>query len=442
MKLLNQKFLTISIILLILAGLMVGCSTNKANESSEKETKNGKTNLRIAWWGSQDRHDKTQAAIKLFEEKNPDIKVTAEFTGWEGYWEKLATAAAGKNLPDVIQMDYARMVEYVDRDLLLDLTPFVDSGVINLDDVGELYINGGYYDDKLVAVNIGTNAPGIAYDPDMLEVAGVNPSALDPGYTWDDYIDISKKLKAGLGDNKYGIGGAYNGLMYLNYYLRQHGKELYNEEGTGLGYDDDQLAIDFYTYWDKLVKEEIAAPPKVTTTIKGLEDELIVQEKAPNIWFHSNQVVALQESAGRDLKLAVFPDLPGGEKGLYLKPGQFFSISTQSKQTEAAAKWIDFVTNDVEANEILAAERGVPISSKVRDHLKPSLGPAALEMFEYVELVENYSSDIYPPEPVGAAEVSALSDRIAEELNYGKITPEEAAKKFRTEGTAILEKNK
>ncbi|MBS4178241.1 ABC transporter substrate-binding protein [Lederbergia citrea] len=442
MKRPKQKFLFISMILLLLVGLMSGCNTNKANQESDAEAKDGKINLRIAWWGSQDRHDKTQAAIKLFEEKNPDIKVTAEFTGWDGYWEKLATAAAGKNLPDVIQMDYARMVEYVDRDLLLDLAPYVDSGVINLDDVGDSYINGGYYNDKLVAVNIGTNSPAIAYDPAMFEEAGVDPSALDPGYTWEDYIDISKKLKEGLGDNKYGIGGVYTGLLYFNYYLRQHGKQLYNEDGTGLGYDDDQLAIDYYTYWNNLLEDGIAAPPKITTTIKGLEDELIVQEKAPTIWFHSNQVVALQESAGRDLKLALFPTLPGGEEGLYLKPGQFFSVSTQAKQPEAAAKWIDFVTNDLEANEILAAERGVPISSKVRDHLKPLLGHAAQAMFEYIELVEKHSSDLYPPEPVGAGEITALIDRITEELNYGRITPEEAAKKFRAEATTILAKNK
>ncbi len=39
-----------------------------------------KTTLRVLWWGSQTRHDKTMAAIAKFEEKNPDIKIDAEFT--------------------------------------------------------------------------------------------------------------------------------------------------------------------------------------------------------------------------------------------------------------------------------------------------------------------------------------------------------------------------
>lgn len=29
--------------------------------------------LRVAWWGSQARHDKTMEAIAKFEEKNPGI---------------------------------------------------------------------------------------------------------------------------------------------------------------------------------------------------------------------------------------------------------------------------------------------------------------------------------------------------------------------------------
>jgi multiple sugar transport system substrate-binding protein len=443
MKKIKRKSFLMAIVAALMISLLAACSsegTSNESDGGEAEAEDGKINLRFAWWGSQDRHDRTQEVIKLFEEKNPNIKITPEFAGWDGYWQKLATAAAGGNLPDIIQMDYARLVEYVDRDLLVDLNPFVDSGVINLDDVGEAYIEGGYVDEKLLAVNIGANAPAIGYDPAMLEAAGVDPSALEPGFTWEEYATISQKVKDSLGEGSYGTGGVYNGLMFFNYYLRQHGKQLYNEEGNGLGYEDDQLFIDYFTYWDELLKDGVAAPPEVTATIKGLEDELIVRGKAPAIWFHSNQIVAAQKAAGRDLNLAVFPSLPGGEEGMYLKPGQFLSVSKQSKQQEAAAKFIDFFTNSLEANEILAAERGVPISAKVREHLKPLLGEAAQEMFDFMEVVEEHSSPIYPPEPAGAGEVDALMTRITEEVNYGKTSIEDAAAKFREEANAILSK--
>lgn len=58
-----------------------------------------KTTLRVLWWGSQARHDKTMVMIELFEQKNPDIKVEPEFTDWGGYWSKLATQVAGGLTP-------------------------------------------------------------------------------------------------------------------------------------------------------------------------------------------------------------------------------------------------------------------------------------------------------------------------------------------------------
>ena len=93
------------------------------------------------------------------------------------------------------------------------------------------------------------------------------------------------------------------------------------------------------------------------------------------------------EAAKRPLKLMIYPTLPGGVDGHFITPSQFVSLTSHSKHPEEAAKFIDFMTNNLEANEILMAERGVPISSKVREHLLPSLDDATKETFNYLELV-------------------------------------------------------
>ncbi len=49
--------------------------------------------LRVAWWGSQDRHNRTIKAIELFQKKQPHIKVSYEFAGWSDYWTKMTTQA-------------------------------------------------------------------------------------------------------------------------------------------------------------------------------------------------------------------------------------------------------------------------------------------------------------------------------------------------------------
>ena len=137
-------------------------AAEEAAPAAEGET----TELRIAWWGSQNRHDRTIAAIELYEQEHPNIKITFEFSGWEDHWTKLATQAAGGNLPDIIQQDYARIAEWQARDLLFPLDEFVDDGALDLSKVSQGNVDGGVIDDQLWAVNLGTNSLGLALDVD------------------------------------------------------------------------------------------------------------------------------------------------------------------------------------------------------------------------------------------------------------------------------------
>ncbi|WP_019533356.1 ABC transporter substrate-binding protein [Paenibacillus ginsengihumi] len=423
----------------LLSGTVLGCSAGGKQASGGNAPQPGgqqeQIQLRVAWWGSQDRHDRTQKAIQLFQEKYPHIKVSVEFTGFDDYWNKLATQAAGQNLPDVIQMDYKFLSEYVERKLLAELDPYVQSGTLNLTDVDDVYLDGGKIGGKLYAVNLGANSLAMAYDPEMFQQAGIQEP--QPGYTWEDLEAMARELKAKLGQDVWGMPLA-NEMNMFKHYLRQKGLWLYSDDGKSLGYPDDQVLTDFFNYWDKLRKDGIVPPPEVTQNIKGLEDELIVHKKSPVMFFHSNQIIALAKAANRPLKLTIFPKLAGGQEGHFIKPSQFFSVTTQSKQQEAGAMFIDFITNDLKANEILAAERGVPISKKVRDHLFASLDPAGKEMFTYVELAQQHSREIHPPDPAGSTKIEAAFKRIQETVNYGKNTPEQAAKQFREEAEKAL----
>lgn len=39
--------------------------------------------------------------------KNPNIKkIVAEYSGWDGYYQKLVTQLAGQTAPDIIQINY------------------------------------------------------------------------------------------------------------------------------------------------------------------------------------------------------------------------------------------------------------------------------------------------------------------------------------------------
>ena len=61
--------------------------------------------LRVFWWGSQERADRSNKAVDAFKTANAGVDVKTESAGWSDYWPRLATRVAGRNAPDLIQMD-------------------------------------------------------------------------------------------------------------------------------------------------------------------------------------------------------------------------------------------------------------------------------------------------------------------------------------------------
>lgn len=114
--------------------------------------------LRISWWGSQGRHDRTLAVIEMFEEKYPHITIEPEFAGWGDYWDRIATQAAGRNLPDIFQQDMQYIDLYASRGMLADLTPYVDTGALGTTHIADSELSGG----RLDGVNAGLKLTHLA----------------------------------------------------------------------------------------------------------------------------------------------------------------------------------------------------------------------------------------------------------------------------------------
>ena len=89
------------IMLILILTVSCGEKNNTSGTDGSKEIV-----LRFLWWGSESRHKATLDAIKLFEEKNPGIKIKAEYGGTDGYFQKLSTQLTGNTAPDIMQVDY------------------------------------------------------------------------------------------------------------------------------------------------------------------------------------------------------------------------------------------------------------------------------------------------------------------------------------------------
>jgi multiple sugar transport system substrate-binding protein len=397
---------------------------------SDGGAESGPVTLRYSWWGNADRAALVQQALDVFQRKNQNIKVTPSFQEFEAYWQKMATDTAGGNAPDVLQMDYAYLREYADRGVLYDLKQQEGSN-LKLDDLLTPLQGVGELDGGLYAVPVAGNTWGYIYNPAVYSQAGVPEP--QPGWTWNDYRTTMQRITQATGGKVSG-GGNYIGTYYnLELQLRQEGGLLYTEDGK-LGFDRARLAK-FLTEGKQLADAKVALPVDKGVQIKpkhALELDLIAGDLT---W--DNFMDRYAASSKAQLKLGPVPSDDPQQAGQYLKPSMLMSVSKRTDHPEEAAKLISFMINDPEAGKILGANRGLPATNAQRAAAELTGTMAAVAAYE--DGLGDKLSKAPPAPPKGAGSLEQAFIRITEELQYGKITVDQAVDQFFTEAEDTLE---
>ena len=168
-----------------------GQGAEKGTETkTEKEGANS-NNLVMAWWGNQVRNEKTQAVLDKYQEENKDITVEGQFYQWNDYWSKMATAAAGKSMPDLIQMDYSYIDQYVDKGQLLDLTPYIESGALDTTNIPENVLEMGKVKDGIYGIAGGVSGNCLFYNKTVTDELGIT---MKDNMSLEEFIDIAKEV--------------------------------------------------------------------------------------------------------------------------------------------------------------------------------------------------------------------------------------------------------
>ena len=214
----NKKLVLTAILAmsLVFSGCAANSGGNAKPDQTEKTSQGGdeeQIELRMTWWGSQTRHDLTTKVLELFESKHPNIKIKPEYSGWDGYFDKLSTQVAGANAPDLIQMDYAFLTDYANRGALLELDPYTASGELNKEHIDPSMIKAGSINDKLYAIALGVNAPGVAYSSAIFKELGIEDPKAD--WTWQDFSDIADKIAKAKGGGFVGAADISGTFQYF-----------------------------------------------------------------------------------------------------------------------------------------------------------------------------------------------------------------------------------
>ncbi|MDQ0078346.1 ABC transporter substrate-binding protein [Arthrobacter oryzae] len=383
----------------------------------------GPVTLRFTWWGSDVRHKMTQELIDAFEAKNPNIKIEGEYGDWSGYWDKLATQVASQQAPDIIQMDLQYLGEYSKRGALLDLKE------VDLSKFDKAAADAGKTPDGQFAVTAGMNALVVLANPSLVSASGVTLPG-DQSWTWKDYgqtaADITAKGKAGT----YG-SGPVTGDASFNLWLRQHGKSLFTSDGK-LGFDEAD-AKGFFEFQEDLRDAKSVPPASILTEEASapLDQTGMATNKFALGWMWSNQLGALTKASGQALEIKRPPSTDGNAKSAqqYYKASQFWSASSRTKHPKEAQQFIDFLANSVEAGEIGLADRGIPGNSEVRAAITPKLSAVDAATASFIDDIADEVGDSPAVPPAGASPAGEILTRFSSDVHFGRLSPEEAAKK-------------
>lgn len=395
----------------------------------------GTAAISFAWWGNDFLNAQTNDVIAAYKTANPDVTIDPRPGEWASYWDKLATVTAGKDSPDIIQMDQKYIAEYGGRGALADLSTMgVDTSKIDPE-----ALRTGQYDGKQYGLSTGQNALAVMANTAVFAAAGAElPDDLT--WTWDDYTKLAAKITAAGGGKIYGASYG-NNESSLIIWLGQHGEQLYSDDGQ-LGFKVETAAA----FWEqlKLQREQQASPPASIyseDSSASLESSLFGTNCLGMGWSWTNQLASLESATGSEIKMLRAPSLTGSakENGMYFKPTMYWSVSSQSNNPEQAGALVDFLINNVDAGKILMTDRGIPTNSEILSAITPALSKADTAVVKFLADIKADVTLAPAIPPVGASGIQEAIIRNTADVLFDKSTPEQAAQAFADEAKSMLD---
>ncbi len=386
----------------------------------------GPAELRMGWWGNDDRAARTQKVIDLFQAAYPEITVQGEPNGGAGdHFQILDTQLAAANAPDIIQFggnwpDYQQYLEplnaYLGQQLLIDTPEQFDQTAL---------LPATAADGNLYAVSLGTNTLVLAYDKTVIEAAGV--ALPEDNMTWDELMAYGQALKAALPEGVTPfVDNSTNQANYLSYFYRQQGTPMWTADEGGKSYATVESAKAWLQMWADMRAEGLIPDAETTATYSedGPDSSALVAGKAAIGLIWSNQGAAYQAAMTDELGMTTLPS--GGEASYAIQMSQYLGINNGSANKEAAALFINFFVTSPEAGAILETNRGVPSSPLVRQAIAGQSTATDAAVYRIYDAVADRTIPQDPNLPNDQEFVNEL-ELIGQQVAFGESTVDEAA---------------
>lgn len=399
------------------------------------------TEITFMGWGGTEEDEGVRAAIDVFQQEEPGIKVTWLHTP-ENYGEKFLANIAAGNPPDTAFIGSDIYRTFIRDGVLLDITDQLQAD--------ELVGADGYFiepqesdrctqDGKWYGIGSCWVAPHIYYNADIFTEAGIEAPSNDPtkAWGWDQFVETAKQLTVDVNGNHPGDSGFdpenvdRYGVHWPTWWIPVHSL-IASNDGLWIDPETGLLAID---------------KPEATQAIQALADLVLVHQVMPR----STAMEALGMSNTQMLengKLAMAIDgswalswmhkisptlgtasLPGLKHPATNMQAHLHSALAATTHPQEAWRWVRFLSTPFYQTQFCKIGLWLPSQTQLMTEeglntwITEGVHPEGYTQIA-TDFVTNYGHVLY--QPVGWAEAAALVNPALEAVWIGDQTAEAA----------------
>jgi multiple sugar transport system substrate-binding protein len=374
-----------------------------------------------SWSGDQVKQLEEQAA--RFNDSQDDYEVS--YVPQELVEEKLLTALAGGQVPDVVLWDRYQTSLYAPKGALATIDDFVkeddiDTGVFYEPALGEMEVDGKLYGLPLLVDN-----RSLIYNQSLLDGAGVTAPT-----NWDELRTAAEAMTVRDGGKLTQAGFDLSDPGLFSMYLAQAGGQLLNDDETKTAFNSAE-GLEVLDFWQSLLDTGVYEQGFGDTGDAFAEGRTAMKLDGP--WALST----LDQVDGLEYGVAQPPAGPDGDTGAYMG-GFGLVIPEGAKNAEGAWEFMKWWTTEAE-NGVAFGE----ISGWIPANIDAANDPFFTEDEHYAAFIETMNYAQARPNVQGFSDVEgkALVPALERFLS-GEISAEQALSDAQTQGDQILAKNR
>ncbi|WP_339283114.1 sugar ABC transporter substrate-binding protein [Oceanobacillus sp. FSL K6-3682] len=234
-----KKFFGGFLVVILLVAFLSACG----NDDKGGEGSGGNSDT-ITVWAMGEEGKLLKEMAKGFEEENEGLTVEVQALPWENAHDKLLTAVASGNGPDVLQLGATWIPEFAEAGALLDLSDYVtdnpEFAKVNYFDGAQTLME---YNDETVGIPWYVDTRVLYYRTDILAEVGYDEAPKN----WEELEDAAQKL-ADRGDGQWGIDIDQKDQITPFIFAWQNGYQA-DIENNDLNLDSPEFlgAMEYYT---------------------------------------------------------------------------------------------------------------------------------------------------------------------------------------------------